>query len=78
MSRRVWAGLLLALLVLSSGVSAADQSPKIPSKVVEKQVKKLTQKVHWYGSLDEAKEKARKANNLVLWLHALGDLDGAT
>jgi hypothetical protein len=46
--------------------------------VVEKQVNKLTRKVPWYDSLDEAREKAKKENKLVLWLHALGDLDGTT
>jgi hypothetical protein len=76
--RRLLAGLLAGLLGLASLVPAADQNPTIPSKVVEKQVKKLTQKVHWYDSLDEAMEKARKENKLVFWLHALGDLDGTT
>jgi hypothetical protein len=59
-------------------VLAADQSPKIPSKIVQKQVKKLTEKIHWYESLDEARERAKKEHKLVFWLHALGDLDGTT
>ena len=78
MNRRVLAGLLFVVLAVAPGLRAADQPPKIPSKVVEKQVKKLTSKVHWYDSLEEATEKARKENKLVFWLHALGDLDGTT
>ena len=78
MSKRLMTGFLLTLLAAASWALAADQPPKIPSKVVEKQVNKLTHKVHWYDSLDEAREKAKKENKLVLWLHALGDLDGTT
>jgi hypothetical protein len=78
MSKRLLPGLLFGLLAAVPWVPAADQSPKIPSQIVEKQVHKLTKKVHWYSSLEEAKEKAKKENKLVLWLHALGDLDGTT
>jgi hypothetical protein len=78
MSKRLFAGLLFAVIMAASWVPAAPPAPKIPSEVVEKQVNKLTRKVHWYDSLDEAREKAKKENKLVLWLHALGDLDGTT
>jgi hypothetical protein len=57
---------------------AGDQTPKIPSSIVAKQVNKLTHKVQWHDSLPEALDKARRENKLVLWLHALGDLDGTT
>jgi hypothetical protein len=77
MSKRLIAYLLLGLLAVAPAVPAAPQV-KLPSEAVEKQVNKLTQKVHWYASLDEAREKAKKENKLVLWLHALGDLDGTT
>jgi hypothetical protein len=78
MSKRIMTGLLLVVMAAASWLSAADQTPKIPSKVVEKQVKKLTTKVHWCDSLEEAEAKAKRENKLVLWLHALGDLDGTT
>jgi hypothetical protein len=78
MSQRLLAGLFLALVAAASWLPAAPQPPTLPSAVVEKQVNKLTRKVHWYDSLDEAREKAKKENKVVLWLHALGDLDGTT
>jgi hypothetical protein len=78
MSRRRLVSLLLAGLAAIVSLPAAGQPQKIPSQIVERQVKKLTHKVHWYDSLKEAREKAKKENKLVLWLHALGDLDGTT
>jgi len=78
MFKRLMVGLFFAVLAAASSVRGADQSPKIPSAVVEKQVKKLTQKVQWCSSLDEAKHKAQASKKLIFWLHALGDLDGTT
>jgi hypothetical protein len=78
MFKRMMAGFTFAVLAAASTVPAADQTPKIPSALVEKQVKKLTQKVQWCSSLDEAKEKAEASKKLIFWLHALGDLDGTT
>jgi hypothetical protein len=78
MSKRLIAGLLFAVLAVAPWVPAAPDTPKIPSKTVEKQVHKLTTKVHWYDSLEEVAAKAKKENKLILWLHALGDLDGST
>jgi hypothetical protein len=34
---------------------AGDKTPKIPCSTVEKRVAKLTQKLDWQSSLDEAK-----------------------
>ena len=65
MSKRLLAGLFLAVLVASSWVPAAPPNPTLPSAVVEKQVTKLTRKVHWYDSLEEAREKAKKENKLL-------------
>jgi hypothetical protein len=77
MFERIISGLLVTLFAAPSWLPAAEP-PKIPSAVVEKQVEKLTKKVHWCSSLDEAKEKAQISKKLIFWLHALGDLDGTT
>jgi hypothetical protein len=78
MFKRLTAGLLFTLFAAASWLLAADQPPQIPSVVVEKQVKNVTQKIQWCSSLDEAKEKAQASKKLIFWLHALGDLDGTT
>jgi hypothetical protein len=88
--RRLISAVLLAILATGSaeainrplrlagyvGPETRDVGVTVPSKTVEKQVAKLTQKVKWLSSLDEAKEEARKQKKPIFWLHALGDLDG--
>jgi hypothetical protein len=58
------------------GPERRDVGVTVPSKIVEQQVTKLTTKVKWLSSLDEAKEQALKQKKPIFWLHALGDLDG--
>jgi hypothetical protein len=75
MSRKVFGALSLAVVV-STWALAGDRTPKIPSSVVEKRVAKLTQKIDWLSSLEEAKARATEQKKPIFWLHALGDLDG--
>ena len=74
--RRNFIATLFTALTLSPWSSAGNPPPKLPSKFVEERVTKLTEKIHWLSSLDEAKELARRQNKPIFWLHALGDLDG--
>ena len=60
----------------SMGVEKKDTGRVIPGDVVEKKVEKLTDKIHWLSSLDEAKSLAQKQRKPIFWLQALGDLDG--
>jgi hypothetical protein len=67
---------LRQILNQNAGVERKDVGPTVPPAVVEKQVTRLNQQVHWHSSLDEAMEQARQENKPIFWLHALGDLDG--
>jgi hypothetical protein len=66
----------LAVLTFLPPAHGANPPPTIPSAVVEKQVAKLTTKIRWLASLDEAERQARAQGKPIFWLHALGDLDG--
>ena len=59
-----------------ANVEKRDTGATIPPATVEKQVAKLTDKITWHASLDDAKTLAQKQNKPIFWLHALGDLDG--
>ena len=59
-----------------TGVEKKDTGATIPGDVVEKKVEKLTDKIDWLSSLDEAKSLAQKQHKPIFWLQALGDLDG--
>jgi hypothetical protein len=41
-------------------------------------VEKLTSTIHWCTSLDEAKAEAQRQHKMIVWIHMLGQLDGAT
>lgn len=45
---------------------------------VEANIAKLTSKLHWHASLQAAQRVARAQNKPILWIHALGELEGLT
>lgn len=55
----------LAERVLSGHVSAA-------------RVEKLTSEIDWQRSLKNAKQKAAEEGKLIVWVHMVGKIDGAT
>ena len=57
-------------------VMTKDVGFTVPRAIVEKQVTKLTDKVDWLSSLEEAKQLAKKDNRPIFWVHALGDING--
>jgi hypothetical protein len=58
------------------GIPNQDTGPTLPRALVEKQVSRLTDEIDWMTSLDEAKDRAKKENKPIFWVHALGVLDG--
>lgn len=60
----------------AGSVETKNVGATISRSTVEKKVAKLTDKIDWLSSLDEAKDRAKEQNKLVFWVHALGDLDG--
>ena len=59
-----------------TGVERKDTGPVVPGALVEKKVEKLSEKIDWQTSLDEAKSLAQKQHKPIFWIHVLGDLDG--
>ncbi len=60
----------------------ARQNPRafrqleIPGEQVAQNVSKLTQELHWHQTLRSALRAARSEDKPVLWVQALGDLQG--
>lgn len=48
---------------------------KVDGETVQTRVRQLAQ-LRWYSSLAKAKSAARQQRKLVLWIHALGRIDG--
>lgn len=49
---------------------------RVPGPVVEKNVAKLTKGLHWYKSLSSALTAGRRQGKPVVFIQALGDLQG--
>ena len=49
---------------------------QVPGAAVSENVKKLRSELHWYSTLNGALSAGRSKGKPVLWVHALGDLDG--
>jgi hypothetical protein len=72
---------LLSVLLASSILAGppAESRPRIlTGEVSQERVFDLTNKIHWYSSLNQAESVARQQGKLVFWIHMLGSLDGAT
>jgi hypothetical protein len=41
-------------------------------------IDRLTRDIHWYDSLDQAKETAKAQGKMIFWMHMLGTISGAT
>lgn len=48
----------------------------VPAEALNAGVEKLTKELKWNDALDKALAEARKANKPVLWIQALGELNG--
>jgi hypothetical protein len=60
----------------TQNIVTGNVGPTMPSVYVEANVSRLTDKIHWHTSFDEAKEQAQKEGKPIFWIHVLGDLDG--
>ena len=69
------ATLALAMAATSSAVVAENV---LNGQVALCHVDRLTRDIHWYDSLDKAKEAAKAQNKMIFWMHMLGSIGGAT
>jgi hypothetical protein len=54
---------------------AAGKGPQRAGKDLKEAVEKVND-LHWYSKLGSARAKAKAQDKPILWLQALGDLDG--
>jgi hypothetical protein len=68
----------LAALIANMQLPVSAQMALIPGQVAHERVAQLTSQIPWYSSLCQAEDTARRTNRMILWVHMLGDLKGAT
>ena len=74
---------IVAAMTVLVGSSAAMIAPVnaeklLQGQVCEENVHKLTSDIEWYKSLHKAEKAAADQNKLILWIHMVGKIDGAT
>lgn len=68
--------LVLSGLLLSNPAARAEKV--LEGQVCEANVHKLTSEIEWNKSLHKAEKLAKDQNKLILWIHMVGKIDGAT
>jgi hypothetical protein len=71
------AGLFASSLLVGLG-QAAPAEKVLQGQVCEENVHKLTSEIEWYKNLHKAEKAAADENKLILWVHMVGKIDGAT
>ncbi len=73
----------LSIIALGAGLylnpnTAAASPGLIDGRDVRTNIDNLTRQVLWFSNLRDAQDSARQKNRPVLWVHMLGQIEGAT
>ncbi len=50
----------------------------MPGDVAKENVQKVNSEIRWHSNLNSALGQAHRQNKMVLWVHLIGNLSGAT
>jgi len=65
-------------LTLLSCVPAFARPAVITGRVVQENEQRVVTGLNWTTSLNQALNQAQREGKMVLWVHMLGDISGAT
>ncbi len=72
-------------LLLPLALGSATHYPALAAEIAvlqgsaaQTQSKMVCSRINWHTSLEEAKQRARRENKLIVWIHMLGNIDGFT
>jgi hypothetical protein len=68
----------LAVLLGFAAIPSQAAPNFLTGQVSELRVSELTHKIPWDTNLNRALGEAKKTGKMVLWIHMLGTIDGAT
>jgi hypothetical protein len=78
MQVKVLASILAVLMGCSALPSQAGVPAVLTGQLSQEKVADLTTRVHWDTDLNSALREAQREKKMVLWIHMLGSLSGAT
>jgi len=69
---------VVAIGAICSSTSPAKAEKVLEGQVCEVNVHKLTTQIDWYKNLHKAEKAAAEQGKLIVWIHMVGKIDGAT
>lgn len=70
---------LATFVALCCSMSLVEAKPKVlPGHVAKSNVQEVNSKIKWHTNLNSALGQAKREGKMVLWIHMIGKVDGAT
>jgi hypothetical protein len=69
---------ITATIAFAASAPAQNNRQLLPGHVAKENITKVNSEIHWNTSLNSSLEQARQSHKMVLWLHMIGKMDGAT
>lgn len=72
-----------AIAAITATIAFAAATPAqnknlLPGYVAKENINRVNSEIQWTTNLNQALAEARQSNKMVLWLHMIGKMDGAT
>ncbi|MBZ0186670.1 MAG: hypothetical protein K8F91_10510 [Candidatus Obscuribacterales bacterium] len=78
MAQRLPRFMLLSLLALASCLPVGASQLVVEGPKAKENTQKVTSAIKWHTSMNTALAQARAQNKMLLWVHMIGKIDGAT
>jgi hypothetical protein len=76
--KRAWIVPLLSVTMMLAASAAWARPALISGQVVQEAEGRVVTNIHWNTSLAQAEQQARRQGKMVMWVHMLGSMEGAT
>jgi hypothetical protein len=75
---RVWMTRLLSACLVLGSLPAFARPSLLSGELVQDAESRVVNDIQWNTSLPAAEAQARREGKMVMWIHMLGDIKGAT
>lgn len=68
---------IIATIAFAAATPAQNRN-LLPGYVAKENINRVNSEIQWTTNLNQALAEARQSKKMVLWLHMIGKMDGAT
>lgn len=69
---------LVVVISLAFQIDVKARQLVLTGKTAKENVQKVNSKINWHTNLNSALAEAHRKGKMVLWVHMIGKIDGAT